>query len=49
MAKLTNKKLSGLLLKASKEHHKYEKKLGKKDKKWYEWYSKFILKELKDE
>ncbi|MEX0933077.1 MAG: hypothetical protein WDZ77_03205 [Candidatus Pacearchaeota archaeon] len=49
MAKLNNKKLAGLLLEASRAHHKYEKKIGNKDSKWHEWYSKFILDKLENE
>lgn len=46
-SRITAERLTSLLKEAEKAHAKYEKKLGKRDTKWPEWYAKFILLKLK--
>jgi len=45
--KLSEKRLTELLIKAEKAHARYQKKLGRIHKNWPKWYAKFILDELK--
>jgi len=47
MSNLTKEKLAELLREAEKAHAEYEKRLGKRDENWPEWYAEYIIKRLK--
>ncbi|USH00771.1 hypothetical protein K1720_04905 [Thermococcus argininiproducens] len=49
MCGLTKEKLAQLLKEAERAHAEYEKKLGKRDENWPEWYAEYIIEKLKKE
>ncbi|WP_156300709.1 hypothetical protein [Thermococcus sp. EP1] len=49
MCNITKEKLIQLLKEAETAHAEYEKKLGKRDENWPEWYAEYIIEKLKKE